>query len=170
MLRARLSRGILERVTGVAAAALATAALFLPAAQASAAGPGVGASGYVSLPSATAAQVRPTCAAPPSVGAAVCLSLIRTDVAQRAQRQAAPGQAPRGAGYGPPSLQSAYNLPSSSAGTGQVVAVVDACDYPAAASDLAVYRSPRRPETAATARDCPILPPPGTSPRSAARG
>ncbi len=45
------------------------------------------------------------------------------------------------AGYGPADLQAAYNLPSSSKGSGQVVAVVDAYDNPNVASDLATYRS-----------------------------
>ncbi len=44
-------------------------------------------------------------------------------------------------GYGPSDLQSAYALPSSSAGSGQTVAIVDAYDDPNAAGDLSVYRS-----------------------------
>jgi subtilase family serine protease len=44
-------------------------------------------------------------------------------------------------GYGPADLQSAYNLPSSTAGTGETVAIVDAYNDPTAAADLAVYRS-----------------------------
>jgi subtilase family serine protease len=44
-------------------------------------------------------------------------------------------------GYKPADLQSAYNLPSSTAGKGQTVAIVDAYDDPNAESDLAVYRS-----------------------------
>ncbi len=44
-------------------------------------------------------------------------------------------------GYNPADLQSAYNLPSSTAGNGQTVAIVDAYDDPNAASDLSVYRS-----------------------------
>ena len=45
------------------------------------------------------------------------------------------------AGYTPCDLQSAYALPSSSAGDGQTVAIVDAYDDPKAESDLAVYRA-----------------------------
>lgn len=45
------------------------------------------------------------------------------------------------AGYGPADLRSAYGLPSSTQGRGQLVAVVDAYDDPNAESDLAVYRS-----------------------------
>lgn len=44
-------------------------------------------------------------------------------------------------GYVPSDLQSAYNLPSATAGQGQTVAIVDAYDDPNAESDLAVYRS-----------------------------
>jgi len=69
-----------------------------------------------------------------------CLVLIRTNVRQR-QRSASPDAVPGGVGYGPSQLQSAYVLPSSTAGSGQTVAIVDAYDYPNAASDLAAYRS-----------------------------
>ncbi len=44
-------------------------------------------------------------------------------------------------GYGPPDIQSAYNLPSSTNGTGVTVAIADAFGYPTAESDLAAYRS-----------------------------
>jgi subtilase family serine protease len=44
-------------------------------------------------------------------------------------------------GYGPADLQSAYDLPSATAGSGQTVGIVDAFNDPNAASDLAVYRS-----------------------------
>jgi Putative Ig domain len=68
-----------------------------------------------------------------------CMVLVRTAAA--AQHAAGPDAAPSGDGYGPSSLQSAYKLPSSTAGTGQTVAVVDAYDDPDAASDLAAYRA-----------------------------
>jgi hypothetical protein len=45
------------------------------------------------------------------------------------------------AGFSPADLQSAYNLPSSAAGSGQTVAIVDAYDDPNAGSDLATYRA-----------------------------
>ena len=63
---------------------------------------------------------------------AECLALLRTGIV-------AHPNAP--AGYGPSQLQSAYNLPSSSEGKGEIVAVVDAFDDPNAASDLATYRA-----------------------------
>lgn len=51
----------------------------------------------------------------------------------------APGATP--SGYGPSDLQSAYSLPSSTNGSGQTVAIVDAYNDPNVASDLATYRS-----------------------------
>jgi subtilase family serine protease len=44
-------------------------------------------------------------------------------------------------GWTPADLEAAYNLPSSSKGSGQIVAIVDAYDNPNVASDLAEYRS-----------------------------
>jgi subtilase family serine protease len=44
-------------------------------------------------------------------------------------------------GYGAPDIQSAYKLPSSTAGAGQTIAIVDAFDDMTAESDLGKYRS-----------------------------
>ena len=44
-------------------------------------------------------------------------------------------------GFGPTQLRSAYELPSTTAGSGETVAIVDAYKDPKAAADLAVYRS-----------------------------
>jgi len=44
-------------------------------------------------------------------------------------------------GYSPDDLRSAYNLPSTSTGSGQTVAIVDAFDDPNAESDLKKYRA-----------------------------
>jgi subtilase family serine protease len=66
-----------------------------------------------------------TCAASARPGFARCDVLIRGS---------APGR------LTPADLQSAYELPSLTAGAGQTVAVVEAYDDPNAASDLAVYR------------------------------
>jgi hypothetical protein len=84
---------------------------------------------------------RAVCAQPSRPGVMACLSLARTDVKGHkglfrpgVTAQAAPS------GYGPPDLQSAYNLPSSTAGNGATVAVVDAYNDPNIASDLATYR------------------------------
>ncbi|EFH81837.1 S53 family peptidase [Ktedonobacter racemifer] len=57
-------------------------------------------------------------------------------------------------GYNPADLQSAYKLPSASAGSGQTVAIVDAYDDPNAESDLAVYRSQFGLPACTTANGC----------------
>jgi subtilase family serine protease len=57
-------------------------------------------------------------------------------------------------GYGPSALARAYDLPSSSRGTGETVAVVDANDDPSAEHDLAVYRSQFGLPSCTTANGC----------------
>lgn len=57
-------------------------------------------------------------------------------------------------GYVPSDLQSAYKLPSSTAGSGQTVAIVDAYDDPNAESDLGVYRSQFGLSPCTTANGC----------------
>jgi len=57
-------------------------------------------------------------------------------------------------GYNPPDLQSAYALPSSTAGSGETVAIVDAYDDPNAESDLGVYRSTFGLPACTTANGC----------------
>jgi hypothetical protein len=81
------------------------------------------------------------CAAP-AKGHVACMAIKQTNPVEPATikpRAVAPNATP--SGYGPSSLQSAYNLPSSTAGSGQTVAIVDAYDDPSAESDLAAYRS-----------------------------
>ena len=63
-----------------------------------------------------------------------------------------PDQAPPG--YGPADFQSAYNLPSATAGSGQTVAIVDAGDDPTAEADLAVYRAQYGLPPCTTANGC----------------
>ncbi|MEV5712146.1 putative Ig domain-containing protein, partial [Actinoallomurus sp. NPDC052274] len=96
------------------------------------------------------APVKRACAAPTRRGQMACLSLVRTDVA--AHQGVHPNLAP--SGYGPSDLQSAYALPSSSAGSGQTVAIVDAYDDPNAESDLATYRSQYGLSACTTANGC----------------
>ena len=115
--------------------ALVWAAFATPQASAAAS---TGASTLTPTPASTTQRA---CAAPAKPGFAQCMSLIRTDVAPRARAQAVPDGLPSSFGYGPASLQSAYDLPSSWAGAGQTVAVVDAFDDPDAAGDLAYYRT-----------------------------
>ncbi|HEV3092533.1 MAG TPA: S8 family serine peptidase [Candidatus Cybelea sp.] len=50
------------------------------------------------------------------------------------------GRAVKVHGWGAPDIEAAYNLPSSTGGSGEIVAVVDYNDNPNVASDLAVYR------------------------------
>ena len=57
-------------------------------------------------------------------------------------------------GYTPCDLQSAYSLPSATAGSGQTVAIVDAFDDPNAESDLATYRSNNSLSACTTANGC----------------
>jgi len=92
-------------------------------------------------PSPTKPDYKPACTTATRPGVAHCLALVRTNVTQRAQAALAPRKAPSGVGYGPSSLQGAYDLPSSTAGSGQTVAVVDAFDDPSAESDMATYRA-----------------------------
>lgn len=61
---------------------------------------------------------------------AYCESIVRTDV---------PSQSP--SGYTPSDLQAAYNLPSTTNGSGQTVTIVDAYDDPSAEADLFIYRN-----------------------------
>lgn len=57
-------------------------------------------------------------------------------------------------GLNPADLQSAYNLPSSTAGSGQTIAIVDAYDDPNAEADLGVYRSQFGLSACTTANGC----------------
>src|SRR5215469_9249052 len=72
---------------------------------------------------AAAVHVRRACAVTHRPGVMSCMALIRTDVRQRFAASIG-RQKPVGFGYGPPALQSAYNLPSATAGVGETVAVV----------------------------------------------
>ena len=84
-----------------------------------------------------------------SVGLARCNAWTRTDVG------AGPGAAPNIVpGLHPADLQSAYSLPSASAGVGGVIALVDAFDDPNAESDLGVYRAEWGESPCTTANGC----------------
>ena len=85
--------------------------------------------GASSAHGAGSVSIRPVCGAVP-LGYARCFSLVRGN-----STAAGPS------GYGPADLQSAYKLPSSTGGSGQTVAIVDAFDDPTAEQDLAQYRS-----------------------------
>ena len=84
-------------------------------------------------------------------GFAACMSLVRTNVPSHKglfTHDTTP------AGYGPSDFQSAYNLPSATAGAGATVAIVDAYDNPNAASDLATYRAQYGLPACTTASGC----------------
>lgn len=98
-------------------------------------------------PGAQGRSHRPVC---PGVarGFARCNSQVVTDAGGTPLATAGP------AGYGPADLQSAYALPSASAGAGQTIAIVDAYDDPKAESDLAVYRNQYGLSPCTTANGC----------------
>lgn len=79
------------------------------------------------------ANVRRSCAVDMRPEYMTCDALVRTDIVG--------GAKPDISGYGPADLQAAYNLPSSTDGSGVTVAIVDAYGYPTAAADLAAYRT-----------------------------
>jgi subtilase family serine protease len=85
-------------------------------------------------------------------GYASCNALVRDDVATSVKALRAAAAAP--SGLSPADLQSAYKLPSSSAGSGQTVAIVDAYDAPTAEADLGVYRSQFGLPACTTANGC----------------
>jgi len=67
-----------------------------------------------------------------------------------------PGNCPNPSisGYQPCDLQTAYQLPSSTTGSGQTVGIVDAYDDPNAESDMSVYRSTFGLPACTTANGC----------------
>ena len=93
-------------------------------------------------------SIHAVCGSVPA-GFARCLSL---QVVNAKGAQALTGTTP--SGFGPTDLQSAYNLPSSVAGSGQTVAIVDAYDDPRAESDLAAYRTEFGLPPCTTANGC----------------
>src|SRR5215475_1792890 len=90
------------------------------------------------VPSAAHMTTRHACATPSTAHTAHCFAIIRTDVKAVSANAIVPNATP--SGYGPADLDNAYKL-SSSGGSGETVAIVDAYNDPTAASDLAVYRS-----------------------------
>ncbi|MGW1891965.1 S53 family peptidase [Streptomyces sp. NPDC002004] len=95
------------------------------------------------------------CALPTGKDVMACNALkvtAGTPKSAHAERDLTAAAAP--SGYGPASLQAAYNLPSSTAGSGRTVAIVDAYDDPNAESDLAAYRSQYGLPACTTAGGC----------------
>ena len=85
-------------------------------------------------------------------GNAVCHAVQRTDLAPMSSAQVSPDATP--AGLGPKDIQSAYKLPSATAGSGHTVAIVDAFDDPTAEADLGVYRRQFGLSACTTANGC----------------
>jgi hypothetical protein len=140
---------VLALAAGAAAAvapASAAAAAQLPRSAASASAQHhrrtAAASPPASAPKVAQHPYRAACKAPSRPGVMACLALIRTDVkAHKGLFRAGVTAQTTPSGYGPSDLQSAYDLPSSTAGSGATVAVVDAYNDPDIASDLATYRA-----------------------------
>jgi subtilase family serine protease len=84
-------------------------------------------------------------------GRASCNALVRNDVATSAAAVKRAAATP--SGLSPSNLQSAYKL-STSGGSGQTVAIVDAYDDPTAEADLGVYRSQYGLPPCTTANGC----------------
>jgi subtilase family serine protease len=131
-------RGLTVLVGGTAVAmALSTQALATPVSSTS-----------------TSVQTVNSCSQKVSVGHYTCFAERRTDLGftTKAKVQASPQATP--SGFGPSSLQSAYALPSATAGSGQRVYIVDAYDDPNAASDLNAYRTQFGLPACTTANGC----------------
>jgi subtilase family serine protease len=126
----------------VAASAIAVVVL-LPAAPAGAALklPPAGLRPHSVLNTACALDVR--------AGFSHCLSKMLGTRARKPVAAAAPA-----GGYGPADLQSAYALPSGTAGAGQTVAIVDAFDDKTAEADMGTYRSTYGLPACTTANGC----------------
>jgi subtilase family serine protease len=93
---------------------------------------------------AAAPAIRPVCGAV-RLGHARCFSWVKGNAVPLASTPS---------GYGAADLQSAYALPSASAGSGQTVAIVDAFDDPTAEQDLGDYRSNYGLPPCTTANGC----------------
>ncbi|MGW1911140.1 S53 family peptidase [Streptomyces sp. NPDC002076] len=130
-----------------AVATLATAALALAAP--------VGQAAQATASSSHGVTVAHACGAPTQKGEMACNALkVTSGTPKSAHAESDLTAAAAPSGYGPASLQAAYNLPSASGGSGQTVAIVDAYDDPSAESDLAVYRSQYGLSACTTANGC----------------
>jgi hypothetical protein len=100
----------------------------------------VAACGGGQLPVASVAPAPPTSADRNGLARAVCPQVVGGATCS-AVVESRNGIGPAVAGWAPSDIQTVYNLPSSTKGSGQIIAIVDAYDDPNVASDLAVYRS-----------------------------
>lgn len=89
----------------------------------------------------------------PKRGEAACHAIVNTGFSSTGAATGAAAAATP-SGYGPSDLRAAYNLPSTTAGSGFTVAIVDAYNDPNAESDLATYRSQYGIPACTTANGC----------------
>ena len=139
-------RPVLAAVAAAGLASLAWAGAVAPAAGAAPA-PSAQSAG----PSAQPAGKHAARVCAQAVTGASCLAL-RLDPASSAAGVTPAAATP--SGLFPADLQSAYKLPSGTAGAGRTIAIVDAFDDPAAESDLGVYRSQFGLPACTTANGC----------------
>jgi subtilase family serine protease len=116
--------------------------------------------GGLAFAGTTPAQAKPTsykqmssCGTSAARGFARCMAVVRTTVTSLSS-DSVTAAAATPSGLSPASLQSAYKLPSSTAGSGKTIAIVDAYDDPNAEADLGVYRSYFGLSACTTANGC----------------
>lgn len=97
---------------------------------------------------AMAANSRAVCPGPAAFGTARCHSHVVTDA------RGTPKASSQPSGYGPAQFQAAYALPSTSAGAGQTIGIVDAYDDPSIESDLGVYSAQFGLSSCTTSNGC----------------
>jgi len=85
------------------------------------------------LSAAALAADKSVCSRPAAFGTARCHAHVVTDEKGNAAATSTP------AGYGPLQFRNAYNLPSTTAGKGQTIGIVDAYNDPTIESDLNLY-------------------------------
>jgi subtilase family serine protease len=100
------------------------------------------------LSAVAAAGSKPVCPGPAAFGTVRCHSHVVTDIKGNPHATGGPS------GYGPAQFQTAYSLPSSTAGTGQTIGIVDAYDDPNIESDLGVYSTQYGLPPCTTANGC----------------
>jgi subtilase family serine protease len=100
------------------------------------------------LSAAAMARSRPVCPGPAARGDARCHARVVSDAHGKAVASSTP------VGYGPVQFRTAYSLPSSTAGSGQTIAIVDAFNDPNIESDLGVYSTAYGLPKCTTANGC----------------
>jgi len=100
------------------------------------------------LSAAALAGSKPVCPGPAARGDARCHSHVVSDEHGNATAASTP------AGYGPLQFRTAYNLPSSTAGSGRTIGIVAAFNDPNIESDLGVYSNTFGLPKCTTANGC----------------